>query len=101
MRNKIIVGIALIVVFVLGALSVRAWDHYEVEQRVRTEYTQYQERQKAEAIKSAEAKRQAVEAAEKARLQEECQAGVAAYEALTTTQKAGKTKPVCNLEQVE
>jgi len=101
MRNKIIVGIALIVVFALGALSVRAWDKYEVEARIKTEYSQYQERQKAEAIRSAEVKRKAVETAEKARLQEECQAGVVAYEALTPTQRAGKTKPVCNLEQAE
>jgi len=101
MREKIIVGIALVAVFVLGILSVRAWDHYRVSERVKTQYVQYQKEQEAQLKQRAEQKRQAVERAEKQRLQEECQAGVKAYEALTPAQRTGKTKPVCNLQQVQ
>lgn len=101
MRNKIIVGIALVVVFVLGVLSVKAWDRYAVSQQIKTQYVQYEERQKAEAAQKAEAKRQAVEDAEKAHLKEECLAGLKAYNALTPSQQVGKEKPVCDLQQVQ
>jgi len=101
MRNKIIVGIALIVVFVLGILSVRAWDRYEVSQRVQSQYAEYQREQETKAVQRAEQKRQQVEAAEKQRLIDECQDGVKAFDALTPAQRTGKSRPVCNLQQVQ
>lgn len=101
MRNRIIVGIALIVVFVLGILSVRAWDRYEVSQRVQSQYAEYQREQDTKAAQRAEQKRSAVEQAEKERLKQECTAGQKAYDLLAPSQKAGKSRPVCNLQQVQ
>lgn len=101
MRNKILFALLLIAVFALGVLSVRAWDKYEVEQRVKAEITRQEEQARANAAARLEEQRKQAEAAEKERLAKECAEGLAAYNKLSPAQQRAAAKPECDLEQVQ
>lgn len=101
MRNKILFTVLLIGVFALGVVSVRAWDHYQVSERIATEYREAEARVQAKNLQEQEQARAAAEAAEKQRLAEVCQSMTKTYEKLTPYQKTITEKPDCNLEQVE
>lgn len=101
MRNKILFVLLLVIVFTLGILSVRAYDKYKVDVLVKQQAAQIEQKAKDEYNKQQETLRQQAEAKAKAKLQESCQAGLKAYNALTPAQQAKTTKPVCDLQQVQ
>ena len=101
MRNKILIVLAVIAVFSLGVLSVRAWDKYKVEQRIKAQYVQMEQARQVEQQKQAEVKRAKAEASEKKKLQETCKSLEAVYEKLTPFQKTQVTKPDCTLKQLQ
>jgi len=101
MKNKILFVLLLSLVFVLGILSVRAWDKYKIEEQARMFSAEVQRAADDERAKQAEIERSNAESAEKARLQAECEAGITAYETLSPSQQSKIDKPVCSLEQVE
>lgn len=97
MRNKILFILLLAAAFVVGGLTVVAYQDYQT--RSAAEYqAKVQEQQR---IDQAEKTRAAAEAAEKQRLATECKDGLAAYNKLTVTQQKTTQKPVCDLQQVE
>jgi biopolymer transport protein ExbB/TolQ len=108
MRNKILLSLLIVSVFVLGVLSVRAWDHYQITDRVKAEAVKIQEasrerqlEREVEALKAAEQERAAAEAAERKRLDEVCQSMEETYSKLTPFQKTITEEPNCRLEQVQ
>lgn len=92
MRNKILFLVTLLVAFTLGVLSVRAWQHWRVTERVKAEYSQYQHNQAVERQQKAEASREAAEEAEKIRLHDVCVANAV---------KAKTAVANCNIKQVQ
>lgn len=108
MRNKILLILLIISVFVLGVLSVRAWDHYKVTERIKVETAKIQEasrerqlQREVDALKAAEQERAASEAAERKRLDEVCQSMEETYSKLTPFQKTITEEPNCRLQQVQ
>ena len=108
MRNKILLGLLIIGVFILGILSVRAWDHYKVTERIKVEATKIQEasrerqlEREVEALKAAEQERAESEAAERKRLDEVCASMEETYSKLTPFQKSITEEPNCRLQQVQ
>lgn len=97
-RNKILFVLSLVLVFTLGVLSVRAWDHYKVSEHIRV---QAQEARQQLEVRAAEQKRQAELRAEQEKVQKACQSLVDTYDGLTPSQQAKTTKPDCNLEPVQ
>lgn len=92
MRNKVLLGLLFVGVFALGVLSVRAWDHYKVTERVKAEYSQYQQEKQAQEQQRAEEARAKLEADEKQKLHDAC---------VANAQKARTSVATCNIEQVE
>lgn len=101
MRNKVLFTLLVIAVFILGILSVRAWDRYKVEQQARDFAAEVQrsteQMQREQAIRD----QQARDAQERERLKLECEAGVLAYENLSASQQARTERPVCDLADFE
>lgn len=101
MRNKILFTLLIIGVFALGVVSVRAWDHYQVSERIATEYREAEARSQARKLQEQEQARATAEAAEKQRLAEVCESMEKTYEKLTPFQKTITEEPNCKLDQVE
>lgn len=97
MRNKILFILLLAGAFVVGGMSVIAYQDYQ--ERSAAEYAVKVQEQKR--LDDAEAARAAAEAAEKARLAKECQDGLTAYNKLSTSQQKLTEKPVCDLQQIQ
>ena len=92
MRNKILFVLALVLVFSLGVLSVRAWDHYRVAERARAFAAQAERDGDLRRQQEAEAARQSAEAAEKQRLHDVC---------VSNATKAKTPVAACNIQQVQ
>lgn len=101
MKNKVLLALLLVLVFTLGILSVRAYDKYQVQERIKAQAALIEQRAKEDSAKQAEATRAALEAQNKADLLKSCQAGLKAYNSLTAAQQAKIAKPDCSLEQVQ
>ena len=98
MKSKILFGLLLVAVFSLGVLSVRAWDKYQVEERIRVEAQRIDAEARARA---AELARQEAEARSKEQFAKECKAGQDAWDALLDSEKELIARPNCDVEQVE
>lgn len=94
-RHLVIIIVCVAVVFILGALSNKAWNSHSVQ-------AQYAAT-KQKLIDSDRKRRQAnAVAAERARLKTECDKEVAYYNSLTAAQKTKQTAPACqNLQPVQ
>ena len=98
MKSKLRFALLLIGVFTLGVLSVRAWDKYKVEERIRVQAAQIESDARAKADEMARAE---AEAQSKAKFAKECEAGQVAFDALSTSEQKKLERPVCDLDQVE
>lgn len=98
MKGKILFALLLIGVFALGILSVRAWDKYQIQERVRIEAQKIEADARAQA---AEMARQDAEKRSKEQFAKECKAGQDAWDALTLSEQKKMDRPVCEFEQVE
>lgn len=101
MRNKVLFAILILAVFVLGILSVRAWDEYKVEQRARDLASEVQRASDQARVEQEQRDQMARDAIERDRLKLECEAGVLAYENLSMSQKEKTERPVCNVADFE
>lgn len=92
MRNKVLLILLLVGVFALGVVSVKAWDHYQVTERVKAEYSQQQKAAETRRIQKAEADRAASEQSEKTRLHDVC---------VKNAVKARTDVKACDIQQVQ
>jgi acyl-coenzyme A synthetase/AMP-(fatty) acid ligase len=97
MKNKVLLTLLIVGAFALGVVYVRVYDHVQA-QAAATHARQVADQKK---IDDAESARAAKEVAEKAKLAQECQDGLTAYNKLTLAQQKATPKPECNLQQVQ
>lgn len=97
MKNKILFALLLVGAIALSVVYVMAYDHAQA--KVAADHAQTVAKQTA--VNKAEADRAAAETAEKARLAQECQDGLTAYNKLTPVQQKTTPKPDCNLQQIQ
>lgn len=101
MKNRVLLGILVASMFVLGILSVRAWDKYRVEERARSLSAEVQKASEREAYEQSVREQQERDRVEREQLLLECQAGVLAYESLSESQQLRTEKPDCTLADFE
>jgi hypothetical protein len=92
MHKKILLALLIVGVFALGVVSVRAWDHYQVSQRVHAAVVQAQHDAEVRAQQRAEADRAAKEASEKTRLHDVC---------VKNAVKAKTAVSACDIQEVQ
>jgi hypothetical protein len=97
MLNKVLLGLTILLVIVVGWLSFKEWDNYKTEQQANLDRI---------ASEQAEVRTEDFVAQEEARLAQEklvadCALGVEAYGMLTPAQQKVLQQPTCKLEILE
>jgi hypothetical protein len=97
MKHTLTVIVCAVALVVVGALSVQAYNKYEVQHNLHVAAVAASQ---AQAAKTAAAKASAFQT-EQTSLKKVCQQELATYNTLTVAEKAKVTAPNCNLQFVE